>query len=265
MSPLPPALARLALAPSPPEVASSAKNRLLNLLFPLRCAGCGRAGDLLCPACVAKIQPVPAPVCTRCGRPVAAAGRCDQCSAGQFHVSAIRASAIYAEPLSQAIHRFKYEGRPELHVPLGDLLAGYWRSRSVSVDLVVAVPLHENRLRERGFNQAELLAAVFCRQVGLPLLRPGVLCRQRDTQQQMLLGPAERRANVHGAFDWAGPPLDGSRVLLIDDVATTGSTLEACGEALLAAGAGKVWALTVARAVGNQISRPMPPYSTSPR
>lgn len=250
MSPMPPALARLAPTPLQPNVAASAKSRLLNLLFPARCAGCGRPGDLLCPACIAKIQPVPAPVCTRCGRPMAEPGRCDQCSGGQFQVSAIRAAAIYAEPLSQAIHRFKYEGRRELHDPLGALLAGYWRSRSVSVDLVVAVPLHENRVRERGFNQAELLATVLCRQVGLPLLRPGVLCRQRDTQQQMLLRPAERRANVHGAFDWAGPPLDGSKVLLIDDVATTGSTLEACAEVLLKGGASKVWALTVARALG---------------
>jgi ComF family protein len=190
-------------------------------------------------------------VCLRCGQPVAQPGRCDRCAAGQFHVSALRAAAIYAEPLSRVIHQFKYEGRPALHQPLGQLLAGYWRDRSATVDLVAAVPLHENRLRARGFNQSDLLATVLCRQAGLPLLRPGVLCRARDTEQQMLLKPAERRANVQDAFRWTGPPLDGSKVLLIDDVATTGSTLEACAEALLVAGAGKVWALTVARALSS--------------
>ncbi len=236
--------------PSRSGPSGSVKARLLDLLFPVRCGGCGRAGDLLCPACLAQVQPVPQPVCTRCGRPVSAPGRCSDCAAGQFRVSAIRSAAVYAEPLSQAIHRFKYEGRPELHEPLGQLMAGYWRSRTVTVDLVAAVPLHENRLRERGFNQSELLAAVLCREAALPLLAPGVLCRQRDTPQQMLLGPAERRANVRDAFTWAGPPLDGRKALLIDDVATTGSTLEACAEALLKAGAGKVWALTVARALG---------------
>jgi ComF family protein len=179
-------------------------------------------------------------------------GYCDQCAGGKFYVSALRSAAIYAEPLSRVIHQFKYEGRPALHQPLGQLLAAYWHTRSVSADLVAPVPLHENRQRARGFNQSELLATVLCRQVGLPLLQPGVLARTRDTEQQMLLKPAERRANVQNAFCWRGPSLNGSKVLLIDDVATTGSTLEACAEVLLASGAGKVWALTVARALGRQ-------------
>lgn len=252
MPPLPSTLALLAPQPPARPTPASLSGRVLDLLFPWRCAGCGRVGTLLCPACLAQVQPVPQPVCIRCGRPVATSGRCDGCAAGQFHVSAIRAAAVYAEPLSQAIHQFKYEGRPELHEPLGELLAGYWRGRSVTVDVVAAVPLHAQRLAERGYNQSDLLAAVLCREVGLPLLRPGVLCRERATQQQALLGPAERRENVQGAFRWNGPALAGCKVLLIDDVATTGSTLEACAEALLAAGAGKVWALTVARALGNQ-------------
>jgi ComF family protein len=251
MSPLPPPLAALAPVPQAPHVAKSLRTQALDLLFPLRCAGCGRAGDSFCPECQAQVLPVPQPVCIRCGQPVAVAGRCAGCTDGQFRVSAIRAAAVYADPLSQAIHRFKYEGRPELHEPLGDLLVGYWQTRAVTVDLVAAVPLHDKRLRERGFNQSELLATVLCRQVGLPLLKPGILCRTRDTQQQMLLGPAERRANVLDAFHWAGPPLRGCKLLLIDDVATTGSTLEACAEIALNAGASKVWALTVARALGS--------------
>jgi ComF family protein len=250
MSFLPPGLAALTAVPPPASASPSVTSRLLDLLFPARCAGCGHPGDLFCANCQAQVQPVPQPVCVRCGRPVPAAGRCRECAGGQFHVSAIRSAGVYADPLSQAIHRFKYEGRRELHEPLGLLLAGYWLGRSVTVDLVASVPLHENRLRERGFNQSDLLAMVLCRQAGLLLLQPGVLCRQRDTQHQMLLGPAERRANVQDAFAWAGPALAGCKVLLIDDVATTGSTLEACAEALLAAGAGKVWALTVARTVG---------------
>lgn len=250
MSSLPPALAALAPVPPPAGAGPSITGQLLNLLFPVRCAGCGKPGDLFCAACQAQVQPVPPPVCIRCGRPVPAVGRCRECAEGQFYVSAIRSAGVYADPLSQAIHCFKYEGRPELHQPLGMLLAGYWLGRAVTVDLVAAVPLHENRLRERGFNQSDLLAAVLCREARLPLLQPGVLRRQRDTQQQMRLGPAERRANVQDAFSWTGPPLGGRKVLLIDDVATTGSTLEACAQALQAAGAAKVWALTVARALG---------------
>lgn len=252
MSALPPALATLASVPQARRATISVRTRLLDLLFPMRCAACGRTGEMLCPACLAQVRPVPQPVCTRCGRPVATPGRCEGCAHGQFHVSAIRSAAVYAEPLDQAIHQFKYEGRPELHEPLGRLLAGYWRARAVTVDLVVAVPLHEKRLHERGYNQSDLLAAVLCREAGLPLLQPDVLRRQRETQQQVLLGPLQRRENVTGAFGWTGAELAGCKVLLIDDVATTGSTLEACGQALLAAGASKVWALTVARALGDQ-------------
>jgi ComF family protein len=250
MSLLPVGLATLAPIPSPTSTGPSVKSQLLSLVFPARCAGCGRPGNLFCPACQDQVQPVPQPVCIRCGRPVATAGRCSDCSDGSFHVSAIRAAAVYIDPISKAIHRFKYEGQPELHAPLGELLVAYWRSRSATVDLVASVPLHENRQRERGFNQSELLAAVLCREARLPLLQQGVLRRTRDTEHQMLLGPAERRANVQNAFAWMGPSLANHKVLLIDDVATTGSTLEACAEVLLAAGAGRVWALTVARALG---------------
>lgn len=251
ISALSPALAAVAAIPKRTTVAPSLPAQMLDLLFPLHCAGCGKVGIAWCATCQAAVQPMPQPVCVRCGMPQPRAERCAVCATGVFHVSAIRAAAVYADPLSTAIHRFKYEGRSDLHRPLGRLLADYWQARPVTADLAAATPLHENRLRERGFNQSQLLAEVLCAAVRLPLLRPGVLVRQRETQQQMLLGPAERRSNVQGAFGWQGPPVQGCKVLLIDDVATTGSTLEACAEALLAAGAGKVWALTVARALGH--------------
>ena len=249
-----PALAAVTVVPKPADTTPSLAAQALDLLFPVRCAGCGKIGVLWCASCQAAVHAVPQPVCVRCGLPQPRAGRCALCAVGEFHVSAIRAAALYAEPLSTAIHRFKYEDRPELHAPLGGLMITYWQGRTVTADLVVAVPLHENRLQTRGFNQSQLLAETLCAGTGLPLLRPGVLVRHRETQQQMLLGPAERHSNVDGAFGWQGPDLSGCKVLLVDDVATTGSTLEACAAALLAAGASKIWALTVARAVGHHDS-----------
>lgn len=243
-------LAVLAIVPPPARPTSRFSGRLLDLVFPTKCAGCGALGDLFCPACRGQVDPVPQPVCIRCGKPVQQQGRCPACRDGSFQIAAIRAAAVYREPVSQVIHEFKYNGRKELGQPLGELLAAYWRARTVSVDLVIAVPLHKARLTERGFNQSQLLAETLCRQAGLPLLQPEVLRRERETQQQIHLGPEERRQNVSGAFLWTGPPLAGARVLLIDDVATTGATLEACGEALHVAGSGRVWALTVARALG---------------
>ncbi len=243
-------LSALANVPPPARPASRFSGRLLDLVFPTKCAGCGALGDLFCPACRGRVESVPQPVCIRCGKPVQEPGRCPVCRDGSFQIAAIRAAAVYREPVSQVIHEFKYNGRKELGQPLGELLAAYWRARTVSVDLVIAVPLHKARLKERGFNQSQLLAETLCRLAGLPLLQPEVLRRERETQQQVHLGPEERRQNVSGAFVWSGPALAGARVLLIDDVATTGATLEACGETLHAGGAGRVWALTVARALG---------------
>lgn len=251
MPALPTDLAALAPLPMQRKSATPLTAQVIDLLFPLHCGGCGKIGVAWCEACQAAVQTVPSPVCLRCGLPQAHEGRCATCATGTFRVSAIRAAALYAEPLSTAIHCFKYEGRADLHRPLGQLLAGYWQARRVTADLVAAVPLHADRLHERGFNQSQLLAEVLCATMRLPLLQAEILLRQRATQQQMRLNPLERHSNVQGAFAWQGPPLQGRKVLLIDDVATTGSTLEACAEALLAAGAGKIWALTVARALGH--------------
>jgi ComF family protein len=161
----------------------------------------------------------------------------------------IRSAGLYAAPLSSAIQQLKYDGVMAIAGPLGRLLADYWQPLGLAVDLVVPVPLHRRRLQERGFNQARLLAVAFCCRAGLALVQEGMLRRDRDTPQQVKLGLEERRHNVTGAFAWHGPPLQGARVLLVDDVATTGATLAACAQALREAGARRVWALTVARAI----------------
>jgi ComF family protein len=170
-------------------------------------------------------------------------------AAGCTHLSGIRSAGVYKPPLSLAIRRFKYRGRTDLAASLGRLMAQAWQSNPRPIDFVAPIPLHEKRLAERGYNQAALLAAELCRAAHLPLVAPGLLTRQKDTEHQVQLGLEERQRNVKDAFVWIGPPLTGATVLLIDDVATTGSTLEACAEALIHAGAGSVHALTVARAV----------------
>ena len=248
---LPPSVQRLAAIPPAGRRWRALLDTGLDLLFPPRCAGCGHSGTPLCPACLESVQAVPTPVCRRCGTPGRSPALCPHCQGGDFQVNAIRAAGIYRHPLSTAIDQLKYQGQPNLAQPLARLMSDYWLGREVSADLVAAVPLHEDRLRERGFNQSELLAERFCRRTGLPLLAPGPLIRTRATRQQVSLNAAERQNNMAGAFAWTGPHLAGAKVLLIDDVATSGATLEACGGALRQAGAAKVWALTVARAVGD--------------
>jgi len=233
----PPALAPVAAVPPSPNIVTRTGRGLLDLLFPPRCVICRQTGSSFCAVCLARVQPV--------GEEARSTLR----EGGGFPASALRSAGVYAPPLSLAIRQFKYRGRTDLAGSLGGLMASYWQSCSIHVDLVAAVPLHEKRLRERGYNQAELLAVELCRAARLPLLSPDMLSRKRDTEHQVRLGPEERRRNVAGAFVWNGPPLSGSTVLLVDDVATTGSTLEACAEVLMHSGASHVWALTAARAL----------------
>jgi ComF family protein len=147
----------------------------------------------------------------------------------------------------------KYENRPELAAPLARyLIAAFegepWRSLPRRLDGVVPVPLHTQRLADRGYNQSELLAAAFCRHTGLPL-HAEWLERVRDTHQQVGLGPRERRANVADAFV-AAAQVNGCTLLVIDDVCTTGATLEQCAAAALAAGAAEVYGLALAMPAG---------------
>ena len=232
-----PHFASFAAVPAASGVMTRARRALLDLLFPPRCVICRQTGSAFCPACLSRVQPAQEEAPS------------DPETAGSVRLSGIRSAGLYRPPLSLAIREFKYRRRTDLAASLSGLMAHTWQSSGVGVDLVAAVPLHEKRLAERGYNQAELLAVEFCRAVKLPHLSPGLLARQKSTEHQVGLGLQERRRNVEGAFVWNGPPLQGATVLLIDDVATTGSTLDACAEALLQAGAGALWALTAARAV----------------
>jgi ComF family protein len=190
--------------------------------------------------------------CAACDAPVPErAVFCPVCARAVVRVAPRGAPAIafaaYGGALAAAIRRFKFAGRPDLARPLGHLLRRAARDAAASADRVVPVPLHARRLAERGYNQAALLARHAADELGVPL-DARALVRLRDTPQQANLVREARLANVARAFR-ARPPaaLRGGRVLLVDDVATTGATLEACRDALLEAGAAEVTALVVAR------------------
>jgi len=208
------------------SLARQAAQAGLDLLFPPTCAGCGRVGSLLCPKCRAAVAPAPE-------RTLPA-------------LDGVCVGGTYEAPLSNAIQALKYHSATQLAGPLAALLAERVAARCWQVDLVCPVPLHPNRTRARGYNQAALIASALALTLRCPLVEAAE--RVRDTPTQTDLNAGERRANVAGAFR-AGPAVQGRRVLLVDDVLTTGATLSACAAALRDAGAVCVFGGTVASAV----------------
>ena len=224
---------------------------LLDQMYPPRCVHCGRAGALLCPTCAQAAQPVPPPICATCGRQQTAdVLHCSLCRRPEHRLTLARAAALHVEPLRTAIHHLKYEDCPEMAVPLARYLvaafdAPCWDAVRGRLDAVIPVPLHAQRLAERGYNQAEKLTLAFCRATHFPAATE-LLQRVKATRTQVGLDAANRQDNVADAF-LATAPVTGGRFLLIDDVYTTGATLNACAATLLAAGAHAVYGLALAQ------------------
>lgn len=235
--------------------------RWVEVIYPPRCVACGQVGNVLCGTCLRSFPPITSPFCRRCGYPLATpTDKCPSCQRDILcALDRARSAAHFRPPVREAIHALKYRGVQELAPILGAYMAARLRASSLRVDLVVPVPLHAERRRERGYNQAELLAHIITRTLTCPLV-PEALERVRATSPQAFLPFEERRANVKDAFHCPCPErVQGCRVLLVDDVMTTGCTLEACAQALKHAGAREVWGYTLARAA---LPGPTPPRRT---
>lgn len=241
--------------------ASRIGRELLNLLYPICCVGCRQPGELYCQACRKTVRYITPPVCPVCGQPQRQAKPCSQCAQALVPgepppLEGIRSVAYLDGTLREAIYGLKYDYIRELAEPLGDMLAEYIQRAPLPADVVIPVPLHRRRQRERGYNQSALLAKRLGAVTHIPV-RHDLLRRHRYTRSQTRLNAQERSQNVQGAFSWANHrdsalEMVGKRVLLIDDVATTGATLRACAQVLRGQGACSVWALTVARAAPHQ-------------
>ena len=246
-----------------------AAESLFSVLFPSDCRLCGLplltiSRLPVCPECLAGIHPIEGNVCSICGERVLSvyAGvdhdglrRCPVCRRLERPYERAAAYGSYDGALRELIHLLKYNGvRPAAHV-LGRMLAEAWRSLEPSFGpdtvLVVPVPLFKGKRRQRGFNQAELIASAALKLYsanGRLQLAPGVLLRTRDTQSQIGLTSHQRRENLRGAFAvGCSQEVTGREILLLDDVYTTGTTASECAKVLRRAGAAKVWVVTVAR------------------
>jgi ComF family protein len=258
----------------------------IDAAFPLRCWQCERLyhqedteqngaaqgggrrpgqlmAEYLCPECAGRFEPIESPLCSKCGRPFGTEHgvdhECPDCLERPFGFAAARAAALYLPPLKTLVHHYKYQGRTQLAYPFGQLL---WNALKRfydlnTLDLIIPVPLHWFRRYRRGFNQAALLLRHWhelARKQGLDLNREMVstkiLVRRKHTLAQAGLGKQERRANLKGAFTVPQPKaVEGKRILLVDDVLTTGATVAECTKALRDSGAASVNVLALARAV----------------
>lgn len=233
---------------------------MADCLFPPLCLACDvllqdRPVLPLCKTCAAGIHRIVSPLCPICGWPYPATvdgdHLCGDCLLTPPAFSCARSLGRYEGTLLDAIHVFKYGGNTNMGRLLGEILAeaAYTGFQPGDWTVLIPVPLHVRRLRERTFNQSVLLARALSGRFGIPV---DVLSlkRRRDTTPQVALGRAERRANIQGAFEVASPDrVAGQRVLLVDDVYTTGNTLNECARVLLDGGAVAVAALTLARAL----------------
>ena len=217
----------------------------IDLVFPIHCSGCGREGGIICEECAGSLPRLNPPYCRKCAAP-GIDGMCQWCLQYPRDFESLRAPYLFEGPVRESIHALKYRGVRAAAGTLAGLMSSYLERNPVNADVLVPAPLHPHRLRNRGYNQSALLARDIGKRLDLTV-REDLLKRVINASPQVEAQRRdERRSNVAGNFACASDAT-GLTVLLIDDVATTGSTLSECATVLKEAGASRVYALTLAR------------------
>ena len=231
---------------------------LLSLIYPPHCAGCGsalaeRRPPYLCDECIEAVRGVPEPICRKCGHPLgpyaSVLDDCLNCRPRRLMFTRATAATTYEGVVREMIHKLKYQRKNYYVDPLGELLVKHAAGALLpgEIDVVMPVPLHPAKRRERGFNQSELLARRVSVEFGLPL-DAASLIRTVPTQSQTYLQGSRRMENVRGAFSLTSDrSMAGKHVLLVDDVMTTGATASECARVLRRAKVSTVRVITVAR------------------
>ncbi len=232
----------------PPQLAKFGEVAL-DFLFPKWCVGCRHRGDLICPVCRSSIVRISTPVCPRCGRPQISEILCPVCVSWSVAIDAIRAPFRFEGVIRQAVYELKYHNIRALALPLARLINDYLISSPLPGEILVPVPLHRKRLRERGYNQSGLLARELGKLANLPVVDDCLVRQKYTSAQARTEAVAERHSNVEDAFVCSNSDVRGKTVLLIDDVTTSGATLNAGAIALKDAGASSVWGLALAREI----------------
>jgi ComF family protein len=228
-----------------PQV-SNLKRVALDLLFPPYCIGCGKEGSYICGRCERELSYISPPVCTLCGRPLLPGGSCPGCIGQPTSLDGIRAPFLFEGIVRKAVHDLKYHNLRALVPVLAGYLKEYLMENPLPGDILVPVPIHRKRIHERGYNQSSLLARELGRLTSLPVEDSCLIRLTYIAPQAKLASAAERQQNTVGAFACKDDRLKKKQVILIDDVSTSGATMNACAAALKTAGAAAVYGLALA-------------------
>ncbi len=221
---------------------------LQDLLFPISCLGCSKEKTWLCNDCLQKIPYRDFLNCPGCRKVSYSGAFCPACQK-DYHLSGLWVAGDYKEGLlKNAIHTFKYQGIKNLALPLGSYLSNFLKKYLHGKDwIIIPIPLHRFRQNWRGFNQAEELAKVVGKNLNIPI-RSDILLRKRNTKEQTKLNDSQRAKNIKNAFAIKSDfDLKGRKIILLDDVATTLSTLEEAAKILYSARVKEIWGLVIAR------------------
>lgn len=220
------------------------------MLFPPVCGGCGKTGWRWCPDCQARVPRIKKPFCEKCGIPTATDELCENCKSNPPAFRMMRSWAVFDSPVQDGLHTIKYRRNIGLGESIALQMQDFLCSLQWPVTILIPVPLGKKRLEERGYNQVGLVGRPLAYHMGW-MYEPHALRKSRDSRSQVGLNLSQRRDNVHGAYQADPEIVRGNSILLMDDVATTGSTISACTESLLSAGAPEVYVLTIARALSH--------------
>jgi competence protein ComFC len=225
---------------------------MVDWVYPPVCAGCGNPGDIWCQECQKSTHYLNEKLCPVCGYPKNGAVRCLGCCHYTPNFNGVRSLAAYTGGIKTAIHRLKYQNDLGVGSIFTDQLTELIKRNGWKIDVVVPVPLSKQRKKERGYNQARVLAFPIALKLGIPLDDKSII-RTRETSSQVTLDAIERQKNITNAFSAKGNKLRDKNILIVDDVITTGSTINDCARAGKNAGAKEVYGISLGRVVLDEI------------